>query len=252
MTKPAELVRDRTKQLKPVSMRQQDKAYGNPVQASWATPPISRATSEADILSEGGVPPSPTLGDFFSPKLQAVIVQEDKERLHAYAAKAFEPHKRATLHEQAVAVSGWLLLTALFAFLQVGILGGSASTRRPELTCECRSRSCHLDTSCLSHSFDPTAGLGCFAESQPGCRFETLDCGSGLRGDDLYPSEYMLPCLIDKSCVAGMVGCNATGVDTLRFCGFGPYESVPCPGGTPSTSWKYGVERSTPWTPKAA
>ena len=99
---------------------------------------------------------------------------------------------------------------------------------------------------------DITANLGCYAESQPGCRFEVLDCGTGILGDDLFPSEYMLPCFEDAACKAGILGCNATGIETLRFCGFGPYQNVPCPGATPSSSSKQGVKRSAAWKPKVA
>lgn len=251
MPKPAEMVHDRSKETKPLSMRQQDKRAGNPVQASWDAVSISRNNSEADVSIEHK-PPPPTLGEFFSPKLQAVIAQEDKQRLHTYAAQASKLHKSAAGYERSLAMGGWLLLTVLAFVLQVGLLGGFTSRRSEPTTCECQSRVCYPDASCLSSTLDPTAGLGCHAEGQPGCRFETLDCGSGVRGDDLYPSEYMLPCFIDKSCSAGMLGCNATGIDTLRFCGFGPYESVPCPGGTPSSSSSFGVERSTTWVSEAA
>jgi hypothetical protein len=43
------------------------------------------------------------------------------------------------------------------------------------------------------------------------------------------------PCFYDPVCKEGGLGCNAAGFESCRFCGFGQYSSIACPGTTNTT-----------------
>jgi len=65
---------------------------------------------------------------------------------------------------------------------------------------------------------------------------QCADTNSGsvapCREDDAQPvcASASEPCFYDPLCKAGGLGCNAAGYESCRFCGFGDYESITCPG----------------------
>jgi len=103
---------------------------------------------------------------------------------------------------------------------------------------------CFYDPSCA------TGGLGCAAGGKPLCRFcgfgdfaATVACPGGV----LPPSSPALDypelcepgsctgnpfetCFYDPNCATGGLGCAAGGKPLCRFCGFGGYIDVQCPG----------------------
>ena len=205
----------------------QDDAMKSPPSGTKATPP--NPATPAPAAPAAPAPPA-------IPRCNPCKLPE-----HLRSAKVAAPapeEAAASLLSTALAVCYILLIAAGGVYF-----GSGGSDARFGLTCDCTARPCYRDVKCASASLDPAAGLGCFAESQPGCRFEVLDCGS--------ESSYMQPCFVDASCEAGMLGCNATGVDSLRFCGFGPYKSIACPGAKPASVSRYGVKRSALWTASA-
>ena len=50
------------------------------------------------------------------------------------------------------------------------------------------------------------------------------------------------PCFYDPICKEGGLGCNAAGYESCRFCGFGQYAAVRCPGTTNTTHVATTVE----------
>jgi len=109
--------------------------------------------------------------------------------------------------------------------------------------CDCTERPCRYDPACGDLISDPLGGLGCNAEGEALCRYELLSCEPGA-------AKFDSPCFDSSLCywLGGGLGCNATGVLRLRFCGFGPYESIECPrNAKPSKATARGVPKGATW-----
>ena len=112
-------------------------------------------------------------------------------------------------------------------------------------TCSCNSLPCVFDAACADTDTHPYRGLGCGAEGQKLCRFAIMDCDG-----DSGNAEHKQPCYEDKeTCTAdpGALGCNAVGNANLRFCGFGKYKGIKCPGASPAKEDTTGVPTGAEW-----
>ena len=200
---------------------------------SKTMPAVAGTPTQVDALKSppsGTKPPTPASAAPAAPAVPRCNPCKLPEHLRPVKAAAPASKAAPASSMPSVFALGYILLLAVAATY----FGSGGSDARFGLTCECTARPCYRDVTCVS------GALGCFAESQPGCRYEVLDCAS--------ESVYMSPCFVDASCAAGGLGCNATGVETLRYCGFGPYKSIACPGAKPASSSRYGVKRSAKWT----
>jgi len=112
--------------------------------------------------------------------------------------------------------------------------------------CVCKTLPCVYDAGCADPGTDRLGGLGCNAEGSALCRFEIMDC-DGPNGN----SETKQACAEHPPCAQPGypgVGCNALGIKTLRFCGFGEFAANICPrNALPSEAGEKGVPEAAEW-----